>query len=45
MKQQLGITDKLIPDKNWLVTFISTYAPNDEIFEKSYMPPAIKPKI
>jgi hypothetical protein len=28
------------PDKRWLIDFISSFKPDDEIFQKSYRPPA-----
>jgi len=34
-----GIDDTHIPDKKWLLDFLSTYSPDCEIFHKSYVAP------
>ena len=34
-----GIDDKHQPDSLWIVAVIATYQPDDEIFDKSYVPP------
>ena len=31
---------KHLPDKKWVLMMLSTFTPNDEIFHKSYVPPA-----
>jgi hypothetical protein len=43
--QSIGIDDKHIPDKRWLLDLVSTFTPDDEIFKKNYMPPAKKNKL
>ena len=40
-----GVDDVHIPDKRWLLDVIGTFAPDDEIFKKDYMPPARKNKL
>jgi len=40
-----GVDDVHISDKRWLVDVIGTFAPDDEIFKKDYMPPARKNKL
>ena len=43
--QSVGIDEKHIPDKRWLIDMISTYTPGDAIFKKDYMPPVRKNKL
>jgi len=33
-----------MPNKAWMLHFLSTYASDDEIFKKSYVAPPIKEK-
>jgi hypothetical protein len=40
-----GVDDKHIPDKRWLLDFVSTFKPDDEIFKKNYIPPAKETKL
>lgn len=40
-----GVDDVHLPDKAWLLTFISTYRPDDEIFKKEYLPPVKETKL
>ena len=40
-----GVDDVHLPDKGWLLTFISTYRPDDEIFKKEYLPPVKETKL
>jgi hypothetical protein len=34
-----------MPDKRWLLDFIGTLAPGDEIFKKNYLPPVKETKL
>ena len=40
-----GVNDVHLPDKGWLLAFISTYKPDDEIFKKEYLPPVKETKL
>jgi len=40
-----GIDDKHKPDKTWLINFIASFKPDDEIFKKNYVPPAKENKL
>lgn len=40
-----GVDEKHIPDKRWLLDFVSTFKPDDEIFNKGYVPPAKETKL
>jgi hypothetical protein len=40
-----GIDDKHQPDKTWLINFIASFKPEDEIFKKNYIPPAKETKL
>jgi len=40
-----GVDAEHLPDKRWLLDVIATFAPDDEIFKKDYMPPARKNKL
>ena len=40
-----GVNDTHIPDKRWLLDFISTLRPEDEIFKKNYLPPVKDTKL
>ena len=40
-----GVDEKHQPDKRWLLDFISTFNPRDEIFAKSYLPPVKETKL
>ena len=35
-----GIREGHLPDKRWVISVLSTVAPKDEIFGKSYVPPS-----
>jgi len=35
-----GVDELRVPDKRWLLDFVSTFKPDDEIFRKDYRPPA-----
>ena len=35
-----GVDELHQPDKRWLLDFVSTFKPDDEIFQKDYRPPA-----
>ncbi len=35
-----GVNELRVPDKRWLLDFVSTFKPDDEIFSKDYRPPA-----
>lgn len=37
-----GMDGDHLPDKQWLVTMLSTLKPSDEIFSKDYVPPPKK---
>ncbi len=41
----IGVDDKHVPDKRWLLDFVSTFKPDDEIFKKSYIPPPKETKL
>lgn len=41
----VGIDENHFPDMRWLLAMISTHNPNDEIFNKDYLPPVKKNKI
>ena len=43
--QSIGIDDKHVPDKRWLLDLVATFTPQDEIFKKDYLPPARKNKL
>jgi hypothetical protein len=34
-----------MPDKQWLLNFIATLTPQDEIFKKNYLPPVKETKL
>lgn len=40
-----GVDDKHVPDKRWLLDFVSTFKPDDDIFKKNYIPPAKETKL
>ena len=40
-----GVDEKHVPDKRWLLDFVSTYKPDDEIFRKNYIPPPKETKL
>lgn len=40
-----GVDEIHMPDKKWLMDFISTLAPHDEIFKKNYLPPVKETKL
>ena len=40
-----GVDEKHIPDKRWLLDFVSTFKPDDEIFKKNYLPPVRETKL
>jgi hypothetical protein len=40
-----GVDETHVPDKRWLLDFVSTFKPEDEIFNKSYVPPAKETKL
>jgi hypothetical protein len=40
-----GVDEAHMPDKRWLLDFIATLAPNDEIFKKNYLPPVKETKL
>ena len=40
-----GVDEKHQPDKRWLLDFVSTFKPSDEIFKKNYLPPAKETKL
>ena len=40
-----GVDDSHMPDKRWLLDFIATLAPQDEIFRKNYLPPVKETKL
>ena len=40
-----GVDEKNVPDKRWLLDFVSTFKPDDEIFRKNYIPPAKETKL
>lgn len=44
MKIDLGITDKHVPDKSWMVKVLANLNCKDEIFAKDYIPPPVKRK-
>ena len=41
----IGVDEKHVPDKRWLLDFVSTFKPDDEIFKKSYIPPPKETKL
>jgi hypothetical protein len=43
-KWNLGFTDENLPNKSWIVDILSTFSKEDEIFNKGYVAPPIKPK-
>lgn len=43
--QHTGVDEKHQPDKRWLMDFVSTFKPDDEIFKKQYLPPAKETKL
>ena len=43
-QKNLGIDDKHIPDKKWMVMMLGMINPKDEIFAKDYVPPPIRAK-
>jgi hypothetical protein len=40
----LGFAEENLPNKQWIVDILSTFKRDDEIFDKGYVAPAIKPK-
>jgi len=40
-----GVDEKHVPDKRWLMDFVSSFKPEDEIFKKDYLPPAKETKL
>ena len=40
-----GVDESHIPDKRWLLDFIATLTPQDEIFKKNYLPPVKETKL
>jgi hypothetical protein len=40
-----GVDESHIPDKRWLLDFIATLNPQDEIFKKNYLPPVKETKL
>ena len=40
-----GVDDKHQPDKRWLLDFVSSFKPDDEIFKKNYLPPVKETKL
>ena len=44
-KWDMGITDQLQPNKSWVVDLLTTYKPDDEVFDKGYLAPPIKKKL
>jgi hypothetical protein len=40
-----GVDETHMPDKRWLLDFIATLAPHDEIFKKNYLPPVKETKL
>ena len=40
-----GVDDSHMPDKRWLLDFIGTLTPQDEIFKKNYLPPVKETKL
>ena len=43
--QHTGVDDKHQPDKHWLMEFVSTFKPDDEIYKKYYLPRAKETKL
>ena len=43
--QSVGIDEKHVPDKRWLLDMVSTFTPGDDIFKKDFMPPPKKNKL
>jgi hypothetical protein len=41
----VGVDEKHVPDKRWLLDFVSTFKADDEIFKKNYIPPAKETKL
>jgi hypothetical protein len=40
-----GVDEKHVPDKRWLLDFVSTFKPDDEIFNKGCVPRANETKM
>ncbi len=41
-KISIGITEKHVPDKKWMVLVLGHLSPKDEIFSKDYVPPPVR---
>ena len=41
---EMGISEQLQPNKTWIVDLLSSFKPDDEVFNKGYLTPPIKRK-